>query len=139
MNPNLMEEKVYYKKNIPYSITLNPIDKYQFMGKIERLKRFRNLVYEQFVSNWCEYELYIEISEPRGFKTQGYSGPRLHIHGTIIFRKNKEILDFLLDKYYRLLRWTSVDIDTISDKTKWKEYCIKQNIIKNNRISNYTK
>ncbi len=128
----------FYKPYDWYSITLNPIDKHQYFGKENRYQRFRSFVYEQFFELKCAYTFKIEISEPRGMKTQGYNGPRLHLHGRIRFKNNKEVAKFLLDTYYKLLRWTSVDIDSIEDIVIWDAYCDKQRLWKKDRLSNET-
>ncbi len=127
----------YYKLDTYYSITINPIDKYQFYTNPTRFERFRNFVYENMISTKMEYELYIEISEPHGMKTQGYTGPRLHLHGYLLFRNGTELRQFLLSGYYKLLRFASVDIDTIADRQVWKTYCTKQHLFHNRRISNF--
>ena len=127
----------FFKTGTLYSITINPVDRFQFFGNPLRLQKFRSHVYEAFLPLECKYRLFIELSEPNGFKTSGYKGPRLHCHGIINFPKKKHLLSFLMDYYYRILRTMSVDIDTISDKEYWLNYCTKQNLIENNIIHNY--
>ncbi len=127
----------FYKTGVNYALTLNPIDKFQFLGKPNRLNRFRNFIHEQLMNFSCRYEMFLEISEPRGFHISKYAGPRLHLHGTIKFRKNKEMAQFLLLDYYDLLRWASVDIDTVGDLDVWRAYCMKQHLIKNCRFASY--
>ncbi len=127
----------YYKLCKWYSITLNPIDKYQYFNSPNRFKRFKSFIYEQLLTFPAKYELFIEISEPHGMHTQGYSGPRLHLHGKIQFNTNKDRYMFLSNGYYKLLRFCSVDIDTIDDLRKWYKYCTKQHIFKLNRLASY--
>lgn len=127
----------FFILNTWYSFTLNPIDKYQYFGKEDRFIRFCNFCYENLFILHC-YELHVEVSEPRGFHVQGYSGPRLHLHGKLKFRSKKELAKFLLTGYYKLLRWSSVDIDTIGDMEKWDAYCIKQKLLKK-RLSSFVK
>ncbi len=128
----------FYKINKRYSITLNPIDKYQFVSKMgNRFNTFRNFVYGEALAIKYKYEWFIEISEPHEFKKQGYYGPRLHIHGYMEFRNKKELAEFLLFGYYKLTRWASVDIDTIEDNKIWYDYCTKQKLFKKNRLSNF--
>jgi len=127
----------YYKTNTWYSVTLNPIDKYQWFGKPNRWKRFRNFLYEILLSFKFKYHFVIELSEPRGMKTQGYNGPRLHLHGKIKFESKEVLARWLLLDYYSILRFASVDIDTISDEAKWDIYCSKQRLFKNNILSSY--
>lgn len=129
----------YYVKDKLYSITLNPTDKYQYFGKIGRFKLFRSFIFQE-IQHWSQmgidYELYIEISEPRGMKVPPYRGPRLHLHGYINFKTISSIGYFLSLGYYKLLKFTSVDIDTIADPKAWLSYCKKQHLFKNNRLSN---
>ncbi len=127
----------FYVKHKKYAITLNPKDKFQFFGRKDRFHRFRNLMYEELLTFPGKYELYIEISEPRGMHTAGYAGPRLHLHGWIEFSSVTTLEQFLLLFYYKLLRFTSVDIDTIDDIDKWLLYCKKQKIFKRNRLSSF--
>ena len=128
----------YFKVHDCYAFTLNPVDKYQFFGHKDRFRRFRNFVYEQFLSFSARYELFIELSEPRGMHTAGYMGPRLHMHGTVCFETKKQLGDFLMNDYYSLLRWTSVDIDTVDCYETWLSYCTKQHLIKDLRIASFT-
>ncbi len=126
----------FFKVNTWYSLTLNPPNKHQFLGHVDRFKRFRNFCYENlFILK--SYEMFIEISEPRGFHIKGYEGPRLHLHGRVRFNSNKELAQFLLNGYYKLLRWSSVDIDTINDADTWSAYCTKQHLFKKARLSSF--
>jgi len=134
---DMVDLQNYYKCNTMYSVTLNPVDKYQYFGKVNRLRLFRSYCYEQLLATNYRYEYFIELSEPRGMKTQGYNGPRLHMHGTISFSTPKELGGFLMTGLYDLLRWTSVDIDTILNKVIWDKYISKQHLIRKNRLSNY--
>lgn len=137
-----MNLKPFYETNKKYSITLNPQDKYQFFGKPDRFRRFRNHVYENLLhldANEVDYELIIEISEPHEFKTVPYQGPRLHMHGVILFKNISSLGYFLTTGYTKIIKWSSIDIDTIGDMDKWISYCKKQHIFKNNRLSNSTK
>ncbi len=127
----------FYKTRTNYSLTLNPIDKHQFFGKPDRLRKFRSFVYENLLCFKCKYHLEIELSEPRGFQLKGYAGPRLHLHGWFSFATKRELAEFLMTGYYNLTRWTSVDIDTINDLPKWKGYCSKQKLIKDNTLTNF--
>lgn len=122
------EPKVFYSPGI-YSITLNPQDKFQYLGQANRLEKFRDMINELFLC-WPElgidYVLHIELSEPRGNMIHQSSGPRLHIHGTFKLRTNKAVFNFLIKEIYSLLRIGNLDIDTINDFDKWNTYCLKQ-------------
>lgn len=116
---------VLYKCNEVYAISLNPIDKYQFAGKPDRWKKFTNFIHGQLISWRYDYYLFTEISEPKTIN-QGQIGPRLHLHGTIIFESKKQIQTFLLHSLYQLSRWCRIDIDTIDDIDHWTSYMTKQ-------------
>ncbi len=127
----------FFKVNTWYSVTLNPIDKHQFCHKVDRYDKFHQFMYEQLSYLKCTYEFFIEISEPRGMHIKGYMGPRLHLHGKVRFKSRVEIAHFLLRDYYRLLRFCSVDIDSIDDLRKWYKYCTKQLLFKDRRLSSF--
>ncbi len=133
-------EKVNFKVNTPYAITISPNDKCQFIGRPERLQRFRHFWYEMFLKQGFKYEIFIEISEPlnQSQLKQGSLGPRLHLHGVIEFRTTKEIGQFLLYTIYKYLRVGNVYIHTISDPDVWQGYYNKQKLFKNNRLSSYS-
>jgi hypothetical protein len=122
----------YYQINKYYAITINPEDKYQkFNVKNNgRFKAFHTYMYNYLYVLTCKYRFIIEVSEPRGFHTQGYAGPRLHLHGHIMFRTPKEIGEFLMEGYRMILMIGSMDIDTIDDMATWEKYMNKQNIWK---------
>jgi len=126
----------FYKKDTLYSFTLMPINKYQFFGSVNRLRRFKDFCNEQFLTFPAQYNLYIEVSEPRGMQIQAYDGPRLHFHGTILFKNDHLIKEYLMRYYYKLLRWTAVEIDVCNHPKIWHTYCTKQKFIKNNQMMN---
>lgn len=124
-----------------YSFTFNPIDKYQYFGKFTRLHDFKCFLKNKILENLCcDYTFVIEISEPRGMHTQGYKGPRLHIHGVLTFLDKKQLGEFLLTTHWKLLNYGSVDIDTCEDWDVWMQYMLKQQILsdKYKFISNCT-
>jgi len=129
-----------FQINVPYALTLTPCDKYQFAEKENRFNRFRNFMYENFISKKFKYEMFIEISEPIDQKqlSKGSLGPRLHLHGTIEFKSKAQIGKFLLSGIHQFLKYGNVYIHTIDDLPTWQEYCNKQKLFKKNRISNYT-
>ncbi len=126
----------FFKTNKIYSMTLNPIDRYQYFGHDQRFRKFKAKCFEFLLNLRASYELIIECSEPCQFHTQGYNGPRLHLHGIITFRSLNALAHFLLTEYYSLLRWTSVDLDTCQDPGKWYTYCIKQKIWRHRTLTN---
>ncbi len=129
------KESCYYKLNTPYSITINFKDSYQFFNNINRVRKVKRLLHDILFNGYVKlhniiYELHMEVSEPRGFHTAGYAGPRLHFHGTIEFKYRADLQYFLLFQYRAILKVGSVDIDTIEDSSVWKEYCTKQDILR---------
>jgi len=134
----LDQKEGYYKTNQLYSITINPSDKYQFFGKEKRFKKFKNFLYESFLSFKWDYNLVIEISEPRGFHISGYSGPRLHAHGVMSFSNKLHLSQFLLNDFYQIQRHSALDVDTIDNIHVWMEYMTKQDIFKSNVIKTHT-
>lgn len=127
----------FYKSKITYSITLNPTDQYQALGKEGRWDIVSKLFRKELNKVKGNIYVVLEYSEPRGMKTSGYAGPRIHGHGIITFPKNRQLDAWLETDMYNLLRWCSVDIDTIQDPEIWYNYMHKQRIRKHNMIANY--
>lgn len=130
----------FYAVNNWYSVTLNPDDKHQFVGKADRVTSFKNFIYENvcliLATNHIRYHFSIEISET---KEGNYKklGPRLHLHGRIMFDKNLYIKHFLVDILPQWLRFSQIEIDTINDLWYWDNYCHKQqHIMAVPRLSN---
>lgn len=120
----------FFAKGIHYSVTINPDDSHQFFGKPERFRKFRNVMYELFISlsqQHIDYKFVIELSEPRNNKYG--SGPRYHVHGWILFKSTHSIFQFLDIVYYNWTRLGHVDIDTVQDMTVWNNYMTKQSHI----------
>lgn len=141
-NPYLVKKPkdIFYRKDILYSITVNPDDKFQYLGKSDRMQSFRNLIAGIFVKypqQKTDYYLMVELSEPREVNPPGV-GPRLHIHGMIRFNSNKAVKQFLLTDFYQLTRLGHVDIDVVNDFEYWDDYIHKQFVILQEfPISNY--
>ncbi len=126
----------YYQLNKPYSITIQPCDKYQFHGHPLRFKKFYDLYYTLFQNFKGEYDLFIELSEPHQQLAHQSAGSRLHIHGTIQFRKTKHLGNFLMYFQHKLLKYGNLDIDTIKDLAVWYKYCTKQHILSKSHLCN---
>lgn len=118
---------LFYHKNQLYSITINPNDNFQFRkSKARRIGNVHNHFYEHFLSyttNRIEYNLHLDISEPTSMTSDKY--PRIHFHGTICFKTNGSIRDWLTFLLPELLSKAYVDIDTISDPEIWHDYMTK--------------
>lgn len=126
----------FFQKGVTYSITLSPPDKYQFLkAKVNRYRKFHNFVYANTIGWRFDYNLFIELSEPKECPYES-RGPRLHLHGVIRFNTVQEIFKFLSLQYAMLLSWTRVNIDTIKELPVWTTYCTKQRFMPiDNRIS----
>ncbi len=121
---------VFYKVGDLYSVTLNPPNQHQYFGKPKRFSLFYDFVNTQLLRIGGRYVFYIELSEPRGFKTaREFMGPRLHLHGIVWFEDKASLRSFLSAGYYSLTRWTSTDFDTIDNIKVWKKYIQKQSVV----------
>lgn len=135
---------VKYQKGVPYSITINPHDNYQFLkeqsGK-DRLMKFINYMNEVLMpltKMRIEYYFCIELSEPFKIRHRS-SGSRLHLHGIIRFNSSYSVFQFLSHFSSKLAEVGDTDIDTIGDLDEWDLYIHKQNHIfksKDPRLSN---
>lgn len=104
--------------NVPYAITINPCDKYQYFGMKNRINLFmKGLELDYRVYLPPNYSLYIELSEIG----------RLHWHGTIIYREYDEVIYFYMNKVNQLLKHCNIKIKPIKDEG-WEEYHCKQYI-----------
>lgn len=118
----------FYEKGW-YSVTVNPDDKHQFFGKVDRLQKFREHMHNGLLflkAMHIDYHFILECSEPKSNEKWSKLGPRLHCHGIIRFRSTLSIKNFLMVGMYNLTRWCMYDIDTIGDINDWKAYCTKQ-------------
>lgn len=129
----------FYEKGT-YAITLNPCDKHQSFGNVQRLVKFRNFINESFLHYpqiGIHYKLFIELSECMdklkisSEVNHQNNGPRLHIHGTLTFHSNKSVRRFLLVELYKLAKIGQVKIKQITDLEGWDKYCTKQKHIMN--------
>lgn len=121
-----LTSKVFFNKDINYSVNICPDNKHQYFGKPERLKKFRQMIYEHFLilnDKDIDYYFIIECSEPT---SKSEYGPRLHLHGVIRFKTNTIIRDFLINKYYQLLGIGILEFDTIQQLDIWEAYIHKQ-------------
>lgn len=122
--------KVYYKPGV-YTVTLNPCDKYQFLGQAKRFDKFRDMINELFMDYPTlniDYVMHLELSEPRGKLAHNTGGSRLHIHGHIRLRNNKAVFNFLINKLYQMLKYGWVKMDILNDPQIWETYITKQKL-----------
>lgn len=132
----VVKHNPYYQLHRDYAITVTPADQYQFFGKPQRYVLFRSFINKYFSKFEFNFNLTIEISEPRGMKLKGFAGPRLHLHGVFSFNKTSELNDFLLYGYRKICKIGNLDIDTIKDPSLWYTYCHKNKNFKNPTLSN---
>lgn len=126
-----MNLETFYKKKQWYWVTINPADKYQYLGHQLRQELFKKFICEHIVGNMiCDFHFVIEYSEPRGNMVKSYSGPRLHIHGLIKFNSRSTVGHFLDRGMYKILRTSVIDIDTPKNISDCIDYMYKQKILK---------
>lgn len=104
--------------NIPYTLSINPDDNYQFFKETgrERIKKATNhMVYLLRQYPNIKMSLTIDVSR----------AGRVHWHGTIIFVHYDNIKDFYLEYIHSILEHHTVEIDTIKDIEVWNKYCNK--------------
>lgn len=123
----------YYVTQKWYALTIKPSDTHQFFLREDRLNLFRTLIQQQLLHCAFKYELYYELSEPRG--SINGNGSRLHLHGRIMFTDDTALLNWLLYDMSRLLKIGHIDVDTIDNEEVWIEYCNKQKLIPDAKIT----
>ena len=125
-----MNLDTFYEPDKWYWITYNPEDKCQYLGKVDRLERFRQHIADKLKIINIIYYVVIEFSEPRGERPRAYSGPRLHIHGLIKFKDTKTVLQWLNYGMYYWCKQGRLDIDTPQKLEDCFKYMRKQRILK---------
>lgn len=126
--PDLNEDTctIFYKTGNKYEITINPCDKYQFNNKPARIAQFIECIVKKCYDTLAEstdYELVLELSEPRhsNFKIGTY--PRLHLHGVITV---KNCITFLETTLSKLMQWSDYQINQFDRPAYWGDYLKKQ-------------
>lgn len=124
----------YYQLNTFYEITINPIDAYQHFT-IENVNERLRSCYNSLVcmlSGRIDITLNIEISEKnmghtsKTGKTMVYHGRnRVHGHGLIKFHTKDQLLYFLLTKFSKLSKMSSIAINPYRPEY-WDAYINKQ-------------
>lgn len=120
-----------YEKNKYYALTIAPNNQKQFVNNCPyaRMIKFRSYMYNLCQEYKFPYYINMEISEPTGsLPTEGIGG-RLHWHGIVQFRNNKEIRQFLFQSMYQLLKNARIEVTPINDKESWWKYIHKQKLI----------
>lgn len=121
----------FYRVDQVYALTLNPSN--QFYGtthtcfnKMKKLKEYIYKLFERY-NDSIHYELVMDVSEPRELK--GGQKPRLHLHGIVIFRTKRGIMNWLLSIQDTLSDRFYAEIDTlgpsVEDAENWYNYMYK--------------
>lgn len=117
--------------NTLYSLTLNPDDQHQSIGKAtykERLTRVRQQHAKLFENCGLEQTYYYfreEISIP-----ENNTMPRYHLHGFIYFETEEAILYYLLELMKKVSLSHMYSFKKVDNFEKWWDYCNKQNLLK---------
>lgn len=141
-NQSTEDNKFIFDSNKPYEFTLAPSDKYQgFTVKqsIHRFKAFRKIMYgriKQYIEPYCIYWIIPEVSHKQYANNQDY--PRLHLHGTIKFKSDISMIEFLINGFpfisqigrlqfndYRPDVWPAY---INKDKNIMEQYCVYKNM-----------
>lgn len=126
-----MKKIPFYRVNLWYSLTINPENRYQYLGSDHRYTNFirwlKAELREIFETTGVTYVGNVELSEPK--KLLDSVGPRLHFHGMFKFKDNAQIFKFLLLGLNRMARIGQVDIDTVGDLPTWVDYCRKHEMV----------
>lgn len=122
------KEKPRYTPGSFYSFSINPDDKHQFNGRLDRLKAFKQFMFQQSIT-WQEmgiaYKMCIEISDVWDILPLSL-GTRCHTHGILYLKDAEATTNFLTHFTYLVSRYAYCNIDTIDDPEKWITYCEKQ-------------
>lgn len=115
-----------YKKDVNYSITINPSNRINYDGftfrENTRLIEVYESIKETFFNHsftYCKYTLWPEMSVPPVYTNGKYS--RIHFHGVINFSNPAA----WLENVSPLLSDYMVEIDTIDNLETWLNYCQK--------------
>lgn len=141
MTQNIDKLKPKYDTKSWYAITIQPNDKLQFHGNepMARILKSKQHYYTLFQKIHFPYYINMEISEPIGSLNEKATGGRLHYHGLIKFRNNKDITKWLLHTQYFILRQARLEVSKVNDKEGWLAYIEKQKLIPYDikNLSNY--
>nr|UOF80451.1 rep protein [Cressdnaviricota sp.]UOF81224.1 rep protein [Cressdnaviricota sp.] len=118
MNKNPIIDPKLVEPNIPYTLTINPNDDYQFFKENmeDRIKKSVNHM-NYILKNYTCLHINLQMDISR-------TG-RIHWHGTITFPCEMSIKRFFFEIIHELLTKHIIEIDTIEDLVKWTEYMNK--------------
>lgn len=132
------KKKFVFKPKTKYEVSCSFIDKHQFIDMTQeplnqnrlnnhpllRLKTFVKWLEKKYLPlfNNCNYEFYLELSDPQLVMERKYA--RLHLHGIISFDSEYEILLFKLNDLYNLHRYGSIQFNEYRPN-HWIKYITK--------------
>lgn len=121
--PNSPHAKLHLMENVPYAVTINPIQQYNKEVTAENRIRAQSDYFVRRLSTYksIEYKFMMECSDP--FHLNQTKMTRLHLHGTL---RITDLAQWLLIDYNHMARWADVCFNTIGDQTEWDKYCEKQ-------------
>ncbi len=141
-----LNEKFNLKCKTKYEVTCTFIDKHQFIHMTKepnnnhrsnnhpllRLKLFVNWLKKTYLPKWdnCNYEFYMELSDPQ--RIDQYKYARLHLHGVISFDTEEELFLWKLNTSYNVSRHSNIQLNTYRPDY-WLKY-IKKYYKKNKKI-----
>lgn len=99
-----------------YTFTVNPSDKHQFFGNLDRIKEATKHI-NVFLRCYPKVRIYLALDMSR-------TG-RIHWHGTIMFPTTESIRMFYEQYVHSMLETHQIEMDTIADTDKWNEYIHK--------------
>lgn len=107
------------------TLTIAPDDTLQCINAPLRLRTvsdtIRQLLYNT-LGHQFQYELYPEVSYPQ--TVQEGKGGRIHFHGIIYFKPSQKT-EFYVEHLHKLSKHCRIEIDSIVDIKKWREYIEK--------------
>lgn len=118
----MIDKQIFYQINKVYSLSINYDNTIQsiknYYRRAGRIKENLNIL----TKNKIKHILHFDISEPREIIN---NIPRLHLHGIIYFKTNKQIRIWLTDIIPHIAEIATIKIDTIQDINIWEKYCKK--------------
>lgn len=117
-SPKRMLSPEVIKVDTLYALTINPNDDHQYWKSSSTEDRLSD-----FNTYW---QAYIQLLTAEiHCNTEVSKIGRLHYHGTISFKTQKNINDFYINNFYKLANISNVMITLISDLDGWEDYYCK--------------
>ena len=131
-------EKFKLKSKTKYEVTCTFIDKHQYIhmtkeplnkhrcnnNPLLRLKLFTHWLKEKYLPIWdnCNYEFYLELSDPQ--RLDGHKYGRLHLHGIISFDSEEELFMWKLNTSYNIGKYGNIQLNKYRPNY-WMKYITK--------------